>query len=140
MIYHLKRFIDKFNTTGTVMWSRLGIFVPWRWNLLWSTNTRLLVRSNFILRKKSFKYVGGIVINLNLWIMHLMIHFFLFWYVDTHICDLCGLNELFEKVSSNTILFEKMICHKIHICNLCCHHELCGCVSLNFLHEKMIFH
>ena len=52
-------------------------------------------------------------------LIKLMIYFFLFWYVDSHICDFCGLNELCEKVSSNTILFEKMICHKIHICNLC---------------------
>ena len=33
-----------------------------------------------------------------------------------HICDLCGLHELCEYVSSE-LLLEKMISHEIHICN-----------------------
>ena len=53
-------------------------------------------------------------------------------YHKIHICDLCGLRELYEYVPSN-ILLEKMIYHKIHICDLCGHCELCGCVASNFL-------
>ena len=48
-------------------------------------------------------------------------------------------SELCGCVSSNG-LHEKMISHMDHICNLCGLHELCGCVSSKSQHEKMIYH
>ena len=48
-------------------------------------------------------------------------------------------HELCGSVSSN-LLHEKMIFHKIHICSLFGLHALCGCVSLIFLLQKRICH
>ena len=59
-------------------------------------------------------------------------------YHKIHICNIYGLHELYECISSN--VHEKIIYHKIHICNLYGLHELYGWMwfSNALHHEKMV--